>query len=189
MTPRSAVAKAAGSTALLLFAATAHAQVNVIANGSFELGLASWSTSGFMLQGFDFGIDGAAQSGTSAFYGGAIESIGFLNQTFASSAGAVYNIDFWLASDGFLPNQFQVLANGQTLVNMQDVLIQPYRAVHTTFTATGSSTQLQFGFRNDSGILHLDNVSVTAVPEPTTWLLVAAGLGALVVRRRGIGKA
>jgi hypothetical protein len=180
----SAAFKAAGALALTLCAASAHSQASVIVNGSFESGLASWSTSGFTLQGYDYGIDNAAQSGTSAFYGGAIEGLGFLSQSFASVAGQRYDIDFWLASDGFLPNQFQVLASGQVLLDLQDILIQPYGAMHTAFTATGASTQLQFGFRNDSGALHLDNVTVAAIPEPTTLVLLAIGLGGLAIRRR-----
>jgi hypothetical protein len=180
----SAAVKAAGAIALSLCAAAAHSQANVIANGSFELGLASWTTSGFTLQGYDYGIDNAAQSGSSAFYGGAVESLGFLSQSFASLAGQTYSIDFWLASDGFLPNRFQVLANGQLLLDQEDILIGPYRALHTAFRATGASTLLQFGFRNDAGALHLDNVTVAAViPEPATVLLLAAGLSGLAVRR------
>jgi len=175
--------KTAGALALSFCAAAAHAQANLVVNGSFESGLASWTTNGFLLQGFDYGIDNAAQSGSSAFYGGAIESLGYLNQTFATQAGQTYNVDFWLASDGFLPNRFQVLANGQILLDLEDILIQPYGARHTAFTAIGPTTQLQFGFRSDSGLLHLDNVTV-AIPEPETVVLLALGLGALAARRR-----
>src|SRR4051794_18147783 len=81
MRPLSAALKAAGALALTLCAAAARAQASVIVNGSFESGLASWSTSGFTLQGYDYGIDNAAQSGSNAFYGGGIESLGFLGQS------------------------------------------------------------------------------------------------------------
>jgi hypothetical protein len=178
------VTKLAAALALTLGAAAAHAQANLVVNGSFESGLASWTTNGFTLEGFDFGIDNAAQSGSNAFYGGAIESLGFLNQTVTTQAGLRYDVDFWLASDGFLPNRVQVLANGQVLFDLEDVLIQPYGARHTAFTAIGPTTQLQFGFRNDSGILHFDNVTVAAIPEPETVALFALGLGALAARRR-----
>jgi hypothetical protein len=177
-------AKAAGAIALWLGAATAHAQANLVVNGSFESGLASWTTNGFFSQGFDYGIDNLSQSGSNACYGGAIQSLGFLNQTFGTIAGQRYDVDFWLASDGFLPNRFQVLANGQLLLDLEDVLIQPYGARHTAFTAIGPTTSLQFGFRNDAGLLHLDNVTVAAIPEPTTIALLALGLGGVAVRRR-----
>ena len=137
-----------------------------------------------MLQGFDFGIDNAAQSGSNAFFGGAIEGLGFLSQNVSTLAGQRYDVDFWLASDGFLPNAFQVLANGEVLLNLQDILIQPYAPVHTAFTAIGPTTQLQFGFRNDSGVLHLDNVTVAAIPEPSAVALLALGLAGLAARRR-----
>ena len=32
---------------------------NLVSNGGFELGLAGWSTSGFQLQDYDFGVDGS----------------------------------------------------------------------------------------------------------------------------------
>ena len=178
-------ARTAGALALSVWAAAANAQ-NLVANGSFESGLASWTTNGFFAQGFDYGIDNQAQSGSNAFYGGAVQSLGFLNQTVATQAGQVYNVDFWLASDGFLPNRFQVLANGQLLLDLEDVLIQPYAARHTAFTAIGPTTQLQFGFRDDSGLLHLDNVTVAAVPEPEAMILLALGLAAVAARRRQV---
>jgi hypothetical protein len=37
---------------------------NIVVNGGFESGLAGWSTSGFQIQGFDFGIDSFAHTGT-----------------------------------------------------------------------------------------------------------------------------
>ena len=176
--------RAVGAIALSLCAAAANAQANLVVNGSFESGLTSWTTNGFFSQGFDYGIDNLSQSGSNAFYGGAIQSLGFLNQTFATQTGQRYDVDFWLASDGFLPNRFQVLANAQLLLDREDILIQPYGAVHTAFTAIGPTTSLQFGFRNDSGVLHLDNVTVTAIPEPMTLALLALGLGGVAVRGR-----
>jgi hypothetical protein len=159
------------------------AQANIVANGSFESGLTSWSPSNFFLQGFDFGIDSAAHSGSNAFFGGAIEGLGFLGQSLATTAGITYNVDFWLASDGFLPNQLRVVVNGQTLLSRDDILLQPYAAYHTTFIANGAVSQLQFGFRNDSGLLHLDDVSVAVIPEPEISLMMAIGLGALAFAR------
>ena len=181
MKPSIAVAFGA---AMLTVCAAAHAGPNLLVNGSFESGLASWTTSGFTLEGYDYGIDGDAQSGANAFYGGGIEQLGFLRQTISSVAGQLYDLDFWLKSDGFLPNRFEVIANGQVLLNLEDVLLQPYGAKHVSFTGTGNSTVLEFGFRDDAGALHFDNVTVSAVPEPLTSALLVLGLGAIAARRR-----
>jgi hypothetical protein len=170
--------------ALSLCSGSVLAQANIVVNGSFESGLASWSTSNFLLQGFDFGIDSAAHSGSNAFFGGAIEGLGFLSQSLATTAGNTYNVDFWLASDGFLPNQLRVVVNGQAILSRDDILLQPYAAYHTTFVANGAVSQLQFGFRNDSGVLHLDDVAVAAIPEPEISLMMAIGLGAVAFARR-----
>ena len=174
----------AAALALSLCSGSVLAQANIVVNGSFESGLAAWSTSNFLLQGFDFGIDSAAHSGSNAFFGGAIEGLGFLSQSLATTAGNTYDIDFWLASDGFLPNQLRVVVNGQTLLSRDDILLQPYAAYHTTFVANGAVSQLQFGFRNDSGVLHLDDVAVAAIPEPEISLMMAIGLGAVAFARR-----
>jgi len=85
-----------------------------------------------------------------------------------------------------LTNQFRVVVNGQTILSRDDILLQPYAAYHTTFMANGAVSQLQFGFRNDSGVLHLDDVSVAVVPEPEISLMMAIGLGALAFARRRI---
>ena len=177
-------ARVAGALALALWAGSVPGQSNVVVNGGFESGLASWSTTGFFAQGFDFGIDSTAHTGSSAFFGGAIESPGFLSQSIPTSVGATYDLSFWVASDGFLPNQFRVVVNGQTLLTRDDILLQPYSTFHTSFIATSPSSQLQFGFRNDSGSLHLDDVSVAVIPEPEVSLLMAIGLGALALVRR-----
>lgn len=174
----------AAALALSLCTGSVLAQANIVVNGSFEAGLASWSESNFLLQGFDFGIDSAAHSGSNAFFGGAVESLGFLGQSLATIAGNTYDVDFWLASDGFLPNQLQVAINGQTVLSRDDILLQPYAAYHTTFVANSAVSQLQFGLRNDSGLLHLDDVAVAAVPEPEISLMMAIGLGALAFARR-----
>jgi len=181
-------AQAAGILTLTLCAGPALAQANIVVNGGFESGLASWTTASFFAQGFDYGIANTAHSGTSAFFGGAIGELGFLRQTVATQAGVRYDVDFWLASDGFLPNQFQVAVNGVPLLNLDDIVVQPYSAGHASFVATSGPSALQFGFRNDSGLLHLDDVRVAAIPEPAINLLMAAGLGALALlrRRRGL---
>jgi|KBSMisStaDraftv2_1062788.scaffolds.fasta_scaffold21191_4 hypothetical protein len=161
---------------------------NLVANGGFESGLTGWSTSGFQLLGYDFGIDTAAShTGTSSFQGGAIESIGFLSQSLVTVPGTSYNIGLWLASDGFFENRFQVLWNGQVVYDRSNLFPQGFTSVLIDPVATGTSTTLAFGFRDDSGFLHVDDISVRAVasiPEPSEVALIAAGLAALGFARR-----
>jgi PEP-CTERM motif len=155
---------------------------NIVGNGGFESGLAGWSTSGFQLQGFDFGIDSFAHTGSSSFQGGAIESLGLLSQSLATTAGTTYNIDLWLASDGFFENEFQVLWNGQVIYDRTDLFPQGFTQVVIDPMATGPVTALSFGFRDDSGFLHVDDISVravSAVPEPSAFALIAVGLATL----------
>lgn len=165
----------------------AQAADNILVNGSFESGLASWTTSGFILEGYDYGVGDIAHSGSSAFYGGGIGAVAYLNQSVMTSVGQTYDVSFWLYSDGYLPNRLQVLADGAVRYDLEDVKLQDFTRVTTTFTATQTLTQLQFALRNDAGALRLDSIAVTAVPEPGTWALMAIGIGALALVRRRVG--
>jgi hypothetical protein len=167
---------------------------NLVSNGGFESGLAGWSTSGFQLQDFDFGLDSVAHAGSSSFKGGAIDSLGFLSQSLTTVAGTAYNIDLWLASDGFFENEFRVLWNGQVVYDQTNIFPQGFTQLVIDPMATGTFSTLSFGFRDDSGFLHIDDVSVravAAVPEPSQVALIAAGLSFLAGaarRRRGAAR-
>jgi PEP-CTERM motif len=60
--------------------------------------------------------------------------------------------------------------------------------VNLPFTGGAKPGAIQFGFSVPGGVVALDNLDVTAVPEPATGLLAAAGLlGMLAWRRRARG--
>lgn len=159
------------------------------ANGGFEQGLQGWTVSGFFAEGFDHGIDGLAHGGASAFYGGGIGSPGWLSQTVSTVAGEAVVLSLWLAGDGYMPNSFSVLVDGAPLFELSDAaFVSPtYQQLRLFVTPTAATTTFSFALRSDSGAFHLDDVSVSAVPEPASAALLAVGAAALAVfsaRRR-----
>src|SRR5262249_5454325 len=78
---------------------------NLIVNGGFETGnFSGWTQSGDLSY---TGVDGSLpHSGSFAAYMGPTGSDGFLAQSFATTPGANYTLDYWLESDGGSPNDF-----------------------------------------------------------------------------------
>jgi len=61
---------------------------------------------------------------------------------------------------------------------------QPY-SVHTfNISASSASTKLEFQGSNLLGAFLLDDVSVTPIPEPSTWVAGLASVLLLKLRRR-----
>jgi hypothetical protein len=155
-----------------------YATAGIVANGGFETGdFTGWTLSG----NTDFvGVTtGIAHGGDYAAYFGSDDSLGYLSQTLATTAGTTYELSFFLASDGQVPSEFQVTFGGATF-SQNDLAFSSYTSDSLTLTATGSSTLLQFGFRDDNGFLNLDDVSVNSVPEPTSLTLLCLGVSIIV---------
>jgi hypothetical protein len=150
-----------------------YATAGIVSNGGFETG----DFTGWMLSGnTDFvGVTtGIAHTGDFAAFFGPDQSLGFLSQTLATTVGTTYELNFFLASDGQTPSDFLVTFGGTTFEQV-DLPAFPYVSESFTVAATGSSTLLQFGFRDDNGFLNLDDVSVSAVPEPGSLPLSCFG--------------
>ena len=166
---------------------------NLVTNGSFEAtsGItgSGWTPSGFVSEGFDYFIDtnpADAESGTHSFAGGAIGGLGFISQNISTVVGGRYNIHLWLAdlsgfSDG---TAIQVRWGGNVVYSATDILGFGYRQIVIDPIATSASTVLSIGLQDDSFFLNVDNISVRAVPEPTTLALLLGGLGAAGLSRR-----
>ena len=130
-------------------------------------------------------------SGSFSAFLGPVGSLGFLSQTLATTPGQGYDLSFFLQSDGGTPNQFQVSWNGSVISNQSNLAAFGYTEFDfLNLLATSPTTPLVFGFRNDPGFLHLDDVALEPVPEPTTLILLGttmAGLGLARWRRRRQG--
>jgi hypothetical protein len=165
------------------------ARADIVTNGGFETGdFSGWTQSG----NTDFtGVTtGIAHSGDFAADLGPDGSLGYLSQTLATTAGTTYQLTFFLASDGQVPNEFQVTLGG-TVWDQADVPSFGYVSESLTVTATASTTLLQFGFQNDNGSFALDDVSVNSVPEPGSLMLLGLGtsvaFASIRLRRRSSG--
>jgi choice-of-anchor C domain-containing protein len=122
---------------------------------------------------------------------------GSIFQTFDTVLGQVYNVTFFLGANGDGPpptKSVSVTATGNAAGNYSvgstpfPPNVTAWSPFNYVFTATGTSTTLTFASTGTTAYgAALDNVNVTAVPEPAAWALMILGFGAIggVMRRRG----
>ncbi len=191
-------------------ALTFSANAATIVNGSFETGTNPGSFTTVGAGGTD--ISGWTVSGNSVDYIGSYwtaqngarsidlagNGIGTISQILSTVAGQAYQVSFWIARNpdngvnprtGFVGwngsnSQFTFNNSTSTAANMG------WEQRSFIFGATGASTTLSFssdaataaGFYGPA----LDNVSIAAVPEPATWMMLILGFGLVggAMRRR-----
>jgi choice-of-anchor C domain-containing protein len=194
---------AAAALAFLGVASPASALVNLISNGSFELGTNDAGFGGFStipgsasINNWSVGgsvdwINGywSAQDGThSVDLNGT--SIGSLQQTIATVAGQTYKLSFYISGNpdnGLGAPTLTASAGDQSFglgytlfpSNTHTQMGWDFRSYN--FVATGATTVIGFNSTTENCCWGpaLDNVTVSAVPELSTWTMMLFGFGGI----------
>ncbi len=177
------------------------AMANLVVNGDFEGYFGGYSVSDQGLNGWTVvganATDNVFVFGPTPGFGpqtDALDLSGFsdnsgqgVEQTISTLAGTTYRLsfDYWTGSD-VIPSSIDVFVNGVQIVNeLTSGLDSLPRTYNYTFIATGATT-LKF-LSGDLVVANdIDNVSVSAIPEPETYAMLLAGLGLVgfAARRR-----
>ena len=165
----------------------ASAAGNIVQNGGWETGdFTDWTNNA----GPDFVTTNPSyvHSGDYGLAWGAVGHLGTIDQELTTSAGAEYELSFWYSILDGPTNEIAAYVGGTEVYDAFDPTVGAgWINVTEDFTASSTSTDLEFGLRQDPGYSALDDISVTqissSVPGPAALVpFVAASLATL--RRR-----
>jgi len=134
---------------------------NLVQNCGFESGdFTGWDQSGD--PSFTGVNPSSANSGAYGGFFGPIGDLGYIAQTLTTTAGQTYSLTYYFTNSGS-PNEFVVYWDGMIISDQSDLGDFPYASITVDgVTASGDSTELKFGFRNDPSYILFDDVSVVA---------------------------
>lgn len=190
--------------------ATISARANLLINGSFEtapgggLSVVQLMPGNTNIFGWTvtrgpidlYGTDGGwnAADGIHALDLNGSPGVGGIQQTFATVSGQVYSVTFQMAGNPSVQDVMTMVAQaaGQSNTFSFSTVGQSapdigWTAENWSFTAKSAQTTLEFYSTYNQSQFEgpaLDNVSVEAVPEPTTIVMVSGGVIALFLLRR-----
>jgi hypothetical protein len=150
----------------------------ILNNGGFETGdFTSWTETGTTTYMSVSTMASYVHSGTHGAELGPSGAVSYLSQNLVTTPGANYLLSCWLTNPkSGTPNQFLAQWNGVTIYNQTNLPALAWTNLQFLVTATGTSTALQFGFRNDPAYFGFDDVSVTPV-APLTFKSTARSAG------------
>lgn len=197
--------------ALAALATAVSAQAAIVTNGSFEAGTApgvftTYGTGSPAISGWTIGIGNVDYIGSYWQASDGVRSIdlnggtiGTISQTIMLNPGSRYVLTFDMSANpdgglgrnpydvavgltGVAPSAFSYALTG---ANSRSNMLWSGRTL--TFTAVNAATVLSFTSLQANGCCFgpaLDNVSVSAVPEPATWSMLIIGFGLVGVGAR-----
>jgi hypothetical protein len=187
---------------LVVLTATARTATatSLVLNGGFEAGsFSSWTATPGGITSFGVATSHPRSGSDAAFFAGVNFGLGNedrISQSFATTPGQSYAIDFWVEQDvascvpsgSCLANDFSAFWNGAPILSLVSAPAFGYTQYTFLQLATGNTSTISFAAANEPGFYRLDDVSVSQAPEPASLMLVGGGLavclGRLHRRRR-----
>lgn len=178
--------RVAALAAVTALAAPAHAGDELVINGGFEQrDFSGWIAGGDdLFNSVQCPMDNTVFSGSCSAMFGSVDVSSISQSIQVGGAGKTWNLSFAYAIEGGDPSSFSVMFGGTTLLSLSSPAPAGYTLYQFSGLTTGENMTLSFSFTNPASFAYLDGVSVTAVPEPASLGLMAAGLAGLLVARR-----